>query len=43
MNKIKLFYFIHYTDIIFLSKNATYSYILKIFFTMLDLKIFLEY
>ena len=37
------FDFIYYTEIIFLSKNVTFLYILKIFFTMLHLKIFLEY
>ena len=37
------FDFIHYTEIIFLSKNVIFLYILKIFFTMLHLKIFLEY
>ena len=40
MNKID---FIHYTVIIFLSKNIIFLYILKIFFTMLHLKIYLEY
>ena len=33
----------HYTEIIFLSKNLIFFYILKIFFTMLHLKIFLKY
>ena len=37
------FDFIYYIEIIFLSKNVTFLYILKIFFTMLHLKIFLEY
>ena len=37
------FDFIHYTEIIFLSKNVIFLYILKIFFTMLHLKILLEY
>ena len=37
------FDFIHYTEIIFLSKNVIFSYILKIFFTMLHLRIGLEY
>ena len=35
--------FIHYTEINFLSKNVIFLYILKIFFTILHLKIFLEY
>ena len=50
MNKINSFDFIHYTEIIFLSKNVTFLYILKIFFcilkiffTMLQMKIFLKY
>ena len=41
--KSNWFDFIHYTEIIFLSKNVIFLYILKIFFTMLHLKIFLEY
>ena len=43
--KSNWFDFIHYTQIIFLSKNLIFLtiYILKIFFTMLHLKIFLEY
>ena len=32
-----------FTEIIFLSKNVIFLYILKILFTMLHLKIFLEY
>ena len=43
MIKSNWFDFIYYTEIIFLSKNVTFLYILKIFFTMLHLKIFLEY
>ena len=41
--KSNQFDFIHYTEIIFLSKNVIILYILKIFFTMLHLKIFLKY
>ena len=44
------FDFIRYTEIIFLSKNVTFLfilkiffYILKVFFTMSHLKIFLKY
>ena len=37
MNKTKLAWFIHYTEIIFLSKNIIFLYILKIFFSMLHL------
>ena len=35
--------FIHYTEIIILSKNMIFLYISKIFFTMLHLKMSLEY
>ena len=38
-----LFDFIHYTEITFLSKNVILLYILNIFFTTLQLNIFLEY
>ena len=41
--KSNQFDFIHYTEIIFLSKNVIILYILKIFFTMLHLRIFLKY
>ena len=41
--KSNWFDFIHYTEIIFLSKNVIFLHILKIFFIMLHLKIFLEY
>ena len=43
MIKSNWFDFIHYTEIIFLSKNLIFWYILKIFFTILHLKIILEY
>ena len=41
--KSNQFDFIHYTEIIFLSKNVIILYILKIFFTMLHLKMFLKF
>ena len=40
---IKLAWFIHYSEINFLSINIIFLYILKIFFTMVHLRIFLEY
>ena len=44
MNKIKLVWFYSlYRNLFFLIKNVIFLYILKIFFTMLHLKIFLEY
>ena len=33
----------HYTEIIILGKNVIFLYILKQFFTMLHLKLFVEY
>ena len=41
--KSNQFDFIHYTEIIFLSTNVIFLYNLKIFCTMLHLKIFLKY
>ena len=40
---VNWFDLIHYTEIIFLSKTVIFTYILKIIFTMLYLKMFLEY
>ena len=40
---VNWFDLIHYTEIIFLSKTVISTYILKIIFTMLYLKMFLEY
>ena len=43
MNKIKLVWFYSLYRNNFLSKNVIFLYILKIFFTMLQMKIFLKY
>ena len=43
MNKTNWFDFIHYTEIICFSKNVIFLYFLKIFLTMLHVKIFSEY
>ena len=43
MNQIKLVWFYSLYRNYFLSKNVTFLYILKIFFTMLHLKIFLRF